>query len=123
MLASKIHEYFAHIELDPAIGWEVLETDLDDPVSEVKDFPHLRRLLASYVSRYIDMAWDEESDNDSHISTFFHTAVKLLRTTMPLTYDESRAILGASVWFGTGPMYDQVRILLNGHPILPPSEA
>ena len=124
MFASAIHAYFTRIELDPSIGWEMLETDLDDTIIEIEDTRHLRRLLASYTARYIDMAWDDEDREPDKDSSFFTDyAVKLLRSTLPLTYDEQRQILGASVWYGLGPMFDQVRNLLKAHPVLSPSEA
>lgn len=129
MLASNIHAYFARIELDPAIGWEMLETDLENPVADVVDVPHLRRLLASYASRYIDMAWDDEDREPESLSSMFtHYVRPLLKSTLPLTLDEQRLILGTAGWYGVAPgysysMFDQVRTLLNGHPILPPKDA
>lgn len=118
MLASNIHAYFAHIELDPAVGWEMLETDLENPVADVIDNDHLRSLLARYASMYIDMAWDDDLREEDGPSTFFtNYVVPLLKSLLPLTYEEQRTILGAAGWFGTNTMYGPVRTLLNGHPV------
>lgn len=128
MQISQIHAYFTGIKLDPTLGWDMLETDLDDVASEVRNAAHLRELLAKYASMYIDMAQDDDDHPEGGFSTFYTSyVVPLLMSDLPLTMDEQRLILGTAAWFGMNSYTFNVRGLLTARaervPVLPPSEA
>lgn len=124
MLISNIHAYFAKIKLDPVVGWEILETMLDDPINEeVRNERHLRFLLAEAIVTYIDMAHDDEDAGDTGDSTFYRVHVlQLLNSRIPLTLHEQYTILGAAAWWPPAPLLDQVR-LLTKRQVLPPADA
>lgn len=123
MMPSSIHTYFVRIGLDPSLGWEILETGLENPCNDVRDANHLRSLLASYTVIYIDMAWDDEDRVDGQLSSLYTTYVEpLLKSNLFLTLDEQRLIVGAAAWMGATPYLAPVRSLV-GRNVLPPSEA
>jgi hypothetical protein len=123
MYASKIHAYFAQIGLDPVIGWEILETILENPTADVVDTKHLRRILADAIVTYTDMAHDDEDASTEDSSFFLGYVLPLLRSTLPLTLHEQYAILGSAAWWGASlPMVNQVRIAVKRQ-VLPPKDA
>lgn len=128
MLISNIHAYFHSIDLNPALGWDMLETDLDDICSEVRNTRQLRALLAKYASMYLDMAMDDEDARDGQLSTFYTTyVVPLLTSRLPMTMDEQRIVLGSAAWFGNDRYISCVRAMLFDRvhvvPTLAPADA
>jgi hypothetical protein len=93
MFGSNIHQYFTQIELDPAVGWEILETAIQS-TDEIATTQDLRRILAEAVSHFMQM--DKDGETDERVD--FMIAVKLLRSKLPLTWHEQRIILGEAVW-------------------------
>lgn len=124
MFASDIHNYFAQIKLDPAVGWEILETMGEgNPTEEVEDAAVLRRNLVLAVSTYIDMAHDDDSVPSIHEASYYHGIVRpLLMSDLKLTLMEQYTILGAAAWWGNGTIVDEVRDLVK-RPVLNPKDA